>query len=149
MALRAEGSNKAHGRWPTRSTAAFREGTEDQRTVIPMSLPETKILEAIFELNNCMLVMRKPEERAILRGLIENLRRALVTLLESLFVFNDDEFSAVPNGQSIRDTIDEARASALAFVRSIRIYSEDDVRLATSCQGRWELVRRRKCLEPT
>ena len=61
-----------------------------------MNLPETKILEAIFELNNCMLVMRKPEERAILRGLIENLRRALVTLLESLFVFNDDEYSALP-----------------------------------------------------
>lgn len=114
-----------------------------------MNLPETKILEAIFELNNRMLVMRKPEERAILRGLIENLRRDLVTLLESLFVFNDDEYSAVPNGQSIRDTIDEARANALAYVRSIQIHSEDDVRLATSCQGRWELVRRRNSLEPT
>ena len=102
-----------------------------------MSLPETKILEAIFELNNRMLVMQKPEQRAILRGLIENLRRDLVTLLESLFVF-DDEKSAVPNGQSMRDTIDEARAKALAYVRSIQIHSEDDVRLATSGQGqRW------------
>ena len=68
----------------------------------------------------------------------DNLWRDLVTLLESLFVFHDDEYSAVPNGQSIRDTIDEARAKALSYVRSIQIYSEDDVRLATSGQGqRW------------
>ena len=101
-----------------------------------MNLPETKILEAILELNKRMLVMQKPEQRAILRGLIENLRRELVSLVESFHVYSDDEYSAVPNGQRLRDSIENLRREILSAVWSIQIYTEDDVRFAHSGQ-RW------------
>ena len=61
------------------------EGTEDQtveslRTETPMNRldmdsAEIRILRAITELNNRIMMQATPEQRAILRGSIENLRR--------------------------------------------------------------------------
>ena len=64
-----------------------------------MNLPETKILEAILELNKRMLVMQKPEQRAILRGSIDNLRRELICLVESIHIYSEDDVRAARSGQ--------------------------------------------------
>ena len=66
---------------------------------LDMDTAEIRILRAITELNNRMLVMQKPEQRAILRGSIENLRRELISLVESIHIFSEDDVRAAQSGQ--------------------------------------------------
>ena len=47
---------------------------------LDMDSAEIRILRAITELNNRIMMQATPEQRAILRGSIENLRRELIPL---------------------------------------------------------------------
>ena len=61
---------------------------------------EIRILRAIIELNNRIMVCQTtPEQRVLLRGSIENLRRELIFLLESIHIFSEDDARAAQSGQ--------------------------------------------------
>ena len=60
---------------------------------------EIRILRAITELNNRIMMQATPEQRAILRGSIENLRRELISLVESIHIYSEDDVRAAQSGQ--------------------------------------------------
>jgi len=60
---------------------------------------EIRILRAITELNNRIMMQATPEQRAILRGSIENLRRELISLVESIHIYSEDDVRAARSGQ--------------------------------------------------
>ncbi len=67
---------------------------------LDMDTAEIKILRAITELNNrIMMCQTTPEQRAILRGSIESLRRELISLVESIHIFSEDDVRAAQSGQ--------------------------------------------------
>jgi len=61
---------------------------------------EIRLLRAIIELNNRIIIgATTPEQRAILRGSIENLRRELISLVESIPIYSEDDVRAARSGQ--------------------------------------------------
>ena len=61
---------------------------------------EIRLLRAITELNNRIIMQATtPEQRAILRGSIENLRRELTSLVESIHIYSEDDVRAARSGQ--------------------------------------------------
>ena len=61
---------------------------------------EIRLLRAITELNNRIIMQATtPEQRAILRGSIENLRRELISLVESIHIYSEDDVRAARSGQ--------------------------------------------------
>mgnify|MGYP000656254049 CR=1 FL=1 len=61
---------------------------------------EIRLLRALTELNNrIMMCQTTPEQRAILRGSIENLRRELISLVESIQIYSEDDVRAARSGQ--------------------------------------------------
>ena len=61
---------------------------------------EIRLLRAITELNNRIIMQATmPEQRAILRGSIENLRRELISLVESIHIYSEDDVRAAQSGQ--------------------------------------------------
>ena len=67
---------------------------------LDMDSAEIRILRAITELNNrIMMCQTTPEQRAILRGSIENLRWELISLVESIHIYSEDDVRAARSGQ--------------------------------------------------
>ena len=66
---------------------------------LDMDSAEIRILRAITELNNRIMMQATPEQRAILRGSIENLRRELISLVESIHIYSEDDVRAARSGQ--------------------------------------------------
>ena len=66
---------------------------------LDMDSAEIRILRAITELNNRIMMQATPEQRAILRGSIENLRRELISLVESIHIYSEDDVRAAHSGQ--------------------------------------------------
>ncbi|MFO0654084.1 MAG: hypothetical protein U0787_03300 [Polyangia bacterium] len=66
---------------------------------LDMDSAEIRILRAITELNNRIMMQTTPEQRAILRGSIENLRRELISLVESIHIYSEDDVRAARSGQ--------------------------------------------------
>ena len=66
---------------------------------LDMDSAEIKILRAITERNNRIMMQATPEQRAILRGSIENLRRELISLVESIHIYSEDDVRAARSGQ--------------------------------------------------
>lgn len=66
---------------------------------LDMDTAEIKILRAITELNNRIMMQATPEQRAILRGSIENLRRELISLVEAIHIYGEDDVRAARSGQ--------------------------------------------------
>ena len=66
---------------------------------LDMDSAEIRILRAITELNNRIMKQATPEQRAILRGSIENLRRELISLVESIHIYSEDDVRAAQSGQ--------------------------------------------------
>ena len=66
---------------------------------LDMDTAEIRILRAITELNNRIMMQATLEQRAILRGSIENLRRELISLVESIHIFSEDDVRAAQSGQ--------------------------------------------------
>ena len=66
---------------------------------LDMDSAEIRILRAITELNNRIMMQATPEQRAILRGSIENLRRELISLVESIHIYSEDDVRAAQSGQ--------------------------------------------------
>jgi hypothetical protein len=66
---------------------------------LDMDSAEIRILRAITELNNRIMMQATPEQRAILRGSIENLRRELICLVESIHIYSEDDVRAARSGQ--------------------------------------------------
>ena len=66
---------------------------------LDMDTAEIRILRAITELNNRIMMQATPEQRAILRGSIENLRRELISLVESIHIYSEDDVRAARSGQ--------------------------------------------------
>ena len=66
---------------------------------LDMDSAEIKTLRAITELNNRIMMQATPEQRAILRGSIENLRRELISLVESIHIYSEDDVRAAQSGQ--------------------------------------------------
>ena len=66
---------------------------------LDMDSAEIRILRAITELNNSIMMQATPEQRAILRGSIENLRRELISLVESIHIYSEDDVRAARSGQ--------------------------------------------------
>ena len=61
---------------------------------------EIRLLRANTELNNRIIMQATtPEQRAILRGSIENLRRELTSLVESIHIYSEDDVRAARSGQ--------------------------------------------------
>jgi len=61
---------------------------------------EIRLLRAIIELNNRIIIhATTPEQRAILRGSIENLRRELISLVEAIQIYSEDDVRAARSGQ--------------------------------------------------
>ena len=66
---------------------------------LDMDSAEIRILRAIIELNNRIMVCQTtPEQRATLRGSIENLRRELISLVESIHIYSEDDVRAARSG---------------------------------------------------
>ena len=65
---------------------------------LDMDSAEIRILRAITELNNRIMMQATPEQRAILRGSIENLRRELISLVESIHIYSEDDVRAARRG---------------------------------------------------
>ncbi len=79
---------------------------------LDMDSAEIRILRAITELNNRLIMCQTPEPRSILRGSIESLRRELISLVESIHIYSEDDVHAalrhgvdlvfdVPNGRAV------------------------------------------------
>ena len=66
---------------------------------LDMDTAEIRILRAITELNNRIMMQATPEQRAILRGSIENLRRELISLVKSIHIHSEDDVRAARSGQ--------------------------------------------------
>ena len=66
---------------------------------LDMDSAEIRILRAITELNNRIMMQATPEQRAILRGSIDNLRRELISLVESFHIYSEDDVRAARSGQ--------------------------------------------------
>ena len=66
---------------------------------LDMDTAAIRILRAITELNNRIMMQATPEQRAILRGSIENLRRELISLVESIHIYSEDDVRAARSGQ--------------------------------------------------
>ena len=66
---------------------------------LDMDSAEIRILRAITELNNRIMMQATPEQRAILRVSIENLRRELISLVESIHIYSEDDVRAARSGQ--------------------------------------------------
>ena len=66
---------------------------------LDMDTAEIRILRAITELNNRIMMQATLEQRAILRGSIENLRRELISLVESIHIYSEDDVRAAQSGQ--------------------------------------------------
>ncbi len=66
---------------------------------LDMDSAEIRILRAITELNNRIMMCQTPEQRCSLRGSIENLRRELIALVESIQIYSEDDVRAARSGQ--------------------------------------------------
>ncbi len=66
---------------------------------LDMDSAEIRILRAITELNNRLIMCQTPEPRSILRGSIESLRRELISLVESIHIYSEDDVHAARSGQ--------------------------------------------------
>ena len=67
---------------------------------LDMDTDEIRILRAITELNNRIMTCHTtPEQRTILRASIESLRRELISLVEAIHIYSEDDVHAARSGQ--------------------------------------------------
>ena len=76
---------------------------------------EIRLLRAIIELNNRIIIgATTPEQRAILRGSIENLRRELISLVESIPIYSEGRCSRGAAASTMAFLDDDREGLAMA-----------------------------------